>query len=145
MALELVELVAVDRRPLLAVVAGGLGARGQPQGAADPLHVDADYAGALAAAEGGDRQPRQVAQPVFVARFDRVADLLAQLVHVDPLAALAPFATALATLSVLGDLPLHRLGLGGAEEEAVEEQLEDAAIVLGLGDRRRQRLAEVVA
>ena len=37
-----------------------------------------------------------------------------------------------------------RLGLGGAEEVAVEDQLEGAAVVLGLGDRRRQRLAEVV-
>jgi hypothetical protein len=39
---------------------------------------------------------------------------------------------------------LDRLGLGGAEEVAVEEQLEDAAVVLRLGDRRGQRLAEVV-
>ena len=47
-------------------------------------------------------------------------------------------------LAALGDAALDRLGLGGAEEVAVEEQLEDAAVVLGLGDRRRQRLAEVV-
>ena len=40
---------------------------------------------------------------------------------------------------------LDRLGLGGAEEVALEEQLEDAPVLLRLGDRRRQRLAEVVA
>ena len=84
-----VELVAVERRPLVALLGRRLGAGGQAQGAADPLHVDPDHAGALGLAEGGDRQPRQVAQAVLVAGFDRVADLLAQLLHVDPLAALA--------------------------------------------------------
>ena len=53
-----------------------------------------------------------------------------------PSCALAPLA--------LADLALDRLRLGGAEEPALEEQLEDAAVLLGLGDRRRQRLAEVV-
>ena len=38
---------------------------------------------------------------------------------------------------------LERLGLGGAEEVAVEEQLEDAPVLLRLGERRGQRLAEV--
>ena len=46
-------------------------------------------------------------------------------------------------LAALPDPLLDRGGLGGAEEVAVEEQLEGAAVVLGLGDRRRQRLAEV--
>ena len=137
-----VELVAVDRRPLGGAVLGRrLGAGGEAEGAADPLHVDADHAGALAlAAEGGDRQPRQVAHLVLVALDDRLADLLAQLVDVEPLAALAGARSPSSPIAAL-----DRLGLGGAEEAAVEEQLEDAAVLLGLGDRRRQRLAEVVA
>ena len=140
-ALEPAQLGAVDRRPLLAVLARRLRPGGQPEGAADPLHVDADHARALAAAEGGDRQPRQVPHPVLVAFGDRFADLLAELFEVDPLAFAA--AALAGPLAVLADPALDRLGLGGAEEVAVEEQLEDAAVVLGLGDRRRQRLAEV--
>ena len=149
-ALEAGQLRAVDRRPLLAVLAGRLVAGGEPERAPDPLHVDADHAGALAAAEGGDRQPRQVAHGVLVAGRHRLADLLAQLVDVDLVAACLAGALALAALAdlapltLLGDPVLDRLGLGGAEEVAVEEQLEDAAVVLGLGDRRGQRLAEVV-
>ncbi|HTN23239.1 MAG TPA: hypothetical protein VL120_04595 [Solirubrobacteraceae bacterium] len=38
----------------------------------------------------------------------------------------------------------QRRGLGRAEEEAVEDELEDAPVVLGLRERRRQRLAEVL-
>ena len=138
-ALEAVELVAVDRRHLLGAVLGRrLGPGGEPEGAPDPLHVDADDAGALAlAAEGGDREPGQVAHLALVSLEDRLAHLLAQLVDVEPLAALlAP--------ALLADAALDRLGLGDAEEPAVEEQLEEAAILLRLGDRRRQRLAEVV-
>src|SRR4029453_1154227 len=41
------------------------------------------------------------------------------------------------------DSALERLGLGRAEEVTVEEQLEDAAILLRLGDRRGEGLAEV--
>ena len=37
----------------------------------------------------------------------------------------------------------HRGQLGRAEEEALEDELEDAPVVLGLGERRGQRLAEV--
>ena len=60
----------------------------QPERAADPLDVDAEHAGALAAAaEGGDRQPREVAQRGLVAVADGLEDLLAQRVVVDPLAA----------------------------------------------------------
>ena len=52
--------------------------------AADPLDVDADHARALAAAaEGGDREPREVAHLAVVARDDRLADRLAQLVEVE--------------------------------------------------------------
>ena len=116
-----------------------LGAGGELQRAADPLHVDADHARALAlAAEGGDRQPRQVAHLALVAVDDRLADLLAQLVDVEPLAALV-------ALLGLADPALDRLRLGGAEEPALEEQLEEPPVLLRLGDRRRQRLAEVVA
>ena len=139
--LEAVELLALDRRRLGGVVLSLrllLGAGREPERAADPLHVDPDHAGALgAAAEGGDRQPRQVAHLGVVAGQDRLADLFAQLVDVEPLAALV-------AAVLLGDLPRDRLGLGGAEEEALEEQLEDPAILLRLGDRRGQRLAEVV-
>ena len=35
-------------------------------------------------------------------------------------------------------------GLGGAEEEALEDQLEDPAVLLTLGQRRGERLAEVL-
>ena len=66
-ALEAGQLVAVERRPLLAALGRRLGAGAEPEAAADPLHVDADHAGALLAAEGGDRQPCQVAQRVLVA------------------------------------------------------------------------------
>ena len=108
----------------------------QAERAADPLDVDADHARALAlAAEGGDREPRGVAHLAVVALGDRRADRLAQLVEVEPVAALVA--------ALLADPLLERLGLGGAEEEAVEEQLEDAPVLLRLGDRRRQRLAEV--
>ena len=141
-ALEAVELVAVDRRQLggaVARLALRLRPRRELQRAADPLHVDADHARALAlAAEGGDRQPRQVAHLALVAVEDRLADLLAQLVDVEPLGALV-------ALLGLADLALDRLRLGGAEEPALEEQLEQPPVLLRLGDRRRQRLAEVVA
>ena len=120
-----------------------LGAGREAEGAADPLHVDPDHSGALAlAAEGGDRQAGQVAHRVLSSCFDRLADLLAQLVDVESLGSLAARPD---LVSRLADPPLDRLGLGGAEEPAVEEQLEDAAVLLGLGDRRRQRLAEVLA
>ena len=140
-ALEAGQLVAVDRRPLAALGGRRLLPGGEAEGAADPLHVDADHARALGAAEGGDRQPRQVAHRVLVAGLHRLADRFAQLVHVEALAV----AGRRPALGVLGHPALDRLRLGGAEEVAVEDQLEDAAVVLGLGDRRRQRLAEVGA
>ena len=124
-ALEAVELVAVDRRQLFAAVLGLLlGPGREAQGAADALHVDADHPRALAlAAEGGDRQPRQVAHLVLVAVEDRLADLFAQLIDVEPLAALV-------ALALLADPALDRLGLGGAEEPALEEQLEQPPVLL---------------
>src|SRR4029079_12252667 len=42
------------------------------------------------------------------------------------------------------DLAAQRLRLGCAEEVTVEQQLEDAAVLLGLRDRRGERLTKVV-
>src|SRR5262249_8281700 len=64
----------------------GLGA--QAERAADALDVDAEHAGALAAAaEGGDRQAGEVSKRRFVAVADRLEDLVAQRVVIDPLGA----------------------------------------------------------
>src|SRR5262249_1146028 len=72
-----------------------------------------------------------------VALDDRLANLLAQLVEVEALAAVvAP--------PLLADPAGDRLGLRGAEEPALEQQLEEAAVLLGLGDGRAGGLAEVV-
>ncbi len=131
MLLELAHEVAIELDPAGAVAAPALEAEVAP----DPLHVDADHARALAtASEGADRQPGEVAHLAVVAGRDRLADRLAQLVEVEALAALE---------ALLGDPPLERLRLGGAEEVAVEEQLEHAPVLLRLGDGRGQRLAEV--
>ena len=114
-ALEAVDALAVDRRPL------GLLRRAprlQAQRAADPLDVDADHAGALAAAaEGGDREPGEVSHLALAALRDRLADRLSKLVGVESLATLEPVA--------LAQLAVDRLGLGGAEEVAVEDEVED--------------------
>ena len=56
-----------------------------------------------------DREPGEVAHLAVVALGDRLADRLAQLVEVEPVAALEAL--------VLADPALERLGLGGAEEE----------------------------
>ena len=132
-ALELADVVGVEGRCVVIVPPpAGL----QVEGSADPLNVHADHPGALALApERGHRQAGQVAHLAVVALEDRAADRLAKLVEVDPVAG--------AFEALVLDSALERLGLGGAEEVAVEEQLEDAAVLLRLGDRRRQRLAEV--
>jgi hypothetical protein len=108
----------------------------QAEGAADPLHVNADHPRPLALApEGGHRQASQVAHLAVVPLGDRAADRLAELFEIDPVAR---------TLEALVlDPALQRLGLGGAEEVAVEEQLEDPPVLLRLGDGRGERLAEV--
>ena len=132
-ALELVQALAVERRHLLLGLGPRLGL--EPERAPDALHVDADHARALAAApEGLDREPGEVAHLAVAAVGDRLADRFAQLVEVElagPLVAL------------LRDSLSQRLGLRGAEEVAVEEQLEDAAVLLRLRERRRHRLAKV--
>ena len=68
---------------------------------------------------------------------DRLAYRLAQLVEREPVAAVVA--------ALLSDPALQRFGFGGAKEVALEDQLEDPPVLLRLGDRRRQRLAKVVA
>ena len=117
----------------------GLGLGAQAERAADPLDVHADHARALlAAGEGGDRHPRQVAHRALVAVAQRRGDLRAQRLELG-----------LAQLAQLGEVALAdalaRGGdLDGAEEEALEDQLEHAPVLLALGERRRERLAEVL-
>ena len=79
--LEAPDLVAGERRRRrgvgLARRAAGL--RAQPERAADALDVDAEHAGALAAAaERGDREPGEVAHRGLVAVADRLPHQLAQ-------------------------------------------------------------------
>jgi hypothetical protein len=132
-ALELPDPVGVERlRVTVVTAAAGL----QPEGTPDALHVDADHARALAPpAEGGHREPGEVAHLAVVALDDRPADRLAQLVQVD--------AVARALEALVLDPAVERLGLGRPEEVAVEEQLEDPPVLLRLGDRRGEGLAEV--
>ena len=89
-------------------------------------------------AEGGDRQPREVAHRAPPAP-SRIA---------------AAICWRSASRSMLGRPPVDgprrlgdalrgRLGLGGAEEEAIEHELEHAAVVGRLGERRGERLLEV--
>src|SRR5207248_3304661 len=76
-ALELAAQLRLERAQRVArqalpprVLAGqvGLGLGAETQRTANPLHVDADDARALAlAAEGGDRQPREIAHRALVA------------------------------------------------------------------------------
>ena len=63
-------------------------------------------------------------------------DPLAQRVELHPLLA--------AVGAGLGQAALDRLALDGAEEEAVEDLVEQVLVVLRLRDRRRQRRAEVL-
>jgi hypothetical protein len=143
MRLEAADLIARQReflrRPLALDQAAGLGL--QPERPPDPLDVDPEYAGALAAAaERGDREPREVAQGRLVAVADRLQDLLAQRVEVDPVAAGDP--VLLRGVAALAHPGLERGALGGAEEVAIEDQVEHAAVVGRLGQRGRERLPE---
>ena len=74
-----------------------------------------------------------------VAVADRLEDLLAQRVVVDPLAAGDPVALGRVALA---HSRLERGALGGAEEVAVEHEVEHAPVLGRLRQRRRQRLAE---
>ena len=133
-ALELLQAVARHRvrigqlRALLLAL--------QAERAPDALHVHADHAGALALApERGDREPGEVAHLAVRAGADRLADALAQRLEVELLAALE----ALLAQALLDRLALHR-----AEEEAVEQHVEHVPVLLRLGERRGERLAEVL-
>ena len=130
----------VARQALGARVVGrqvGLGLGAQAERAADALDVDADDARALALApEGGDGQPREVAHQRLLAVAQGLGDLLAQRLEVE-LGALGVHPAA------LGDPLAHGRHLGGAEEEAVEDEVEDPPVLLGLGQRRGQALLEV--
>ena len=133
--LQLVSWDAVVARVVLGEVGLGLGS--EAERAPDALHVDAEDAGALAAAERGDRQPGEVPERGVGAVSQRGGDLLAERVEVDVASA------ARRPCLGLGDAPAGGLGLGGAEEEAVEHELEHSAVVVRLGERGGQRLLEV--
>jgi hypothetical protein len=121
----------------------GLGLAAQTEQAPHPLHVDADHAGVVAgAAERRQREPREVAHASLVALGQRLRDLRAQLLEVDRRGGvLAPAGGA----AGLADSDLERGRLGGAEEEALEDQIEDAAVLGGLCERRRECLLEGLA
>ena len=81
-ALELAAQVLLEAPQLIAGQPGtarvvlrelGLGLGAQAERAADPLHVDAEHARALAAAERGDREPREVAHRGLGAVTERLA------------------------------------------------------------------------
>ncbi len=123
------------------VVLGQVGLRvgAQAERAADALHVDADHPAALAPPERRDGQPGEVAHRALRAVAQRGGDLLAQRVEVRLAEVGQVHALAVALLAH----PLaHRGLLGGAEEEAVEDELEHAPVVGRLGQRRGERLAE---
>ena len=130
----------VARQALGARVVGrqvrlGLGA--QPQRAADALDVDADDARALALApEGGDGQAREVAHERLLAVAQGLGDLLAQGLEIE-------LGAGGVHPAALGDALAHGGHLGGAEEEAVEDEVEDPPVLLGLRQRGSQALLEV--
>jgi hypothetical protein len=133
-ALELVEAFAIQRQRLAVAVGLRAALDLEAERAPDPLYVHADHSRPLAAApEGRDREPCQVSHLPVAAFGYRLAHGVAELVEIDLPAGLV----------ALPDPPAQRLRLGGAKEEAVEEQIEDAAVLLRLRQRRRHRLAEV--
>src|SRR3984957_2528835 len=115
-----------------------LGLRAQAERPADALYVHADHARALLApGERGDRHAREIAHCSLRAVAQSGGDLCAQLLEV----LLGELAQRRAL--TLANALLDGSNLRGAEEEAVEHQLEHAAVLLALGERRRERLAEV--
>ena len=140
--LELAAQVTLERaQPLLR---HGLGVRQrlparlrlQLERAPYALHVHADHARALALApERGYGEPGEVAHLAVRAGAHGLTDALAQGVEVEPLAALE---------ALLGEALLHGLAFHGAEEEAVEDELEHAPVLLRLRQRGCERLAEVL-
>ena len=132
---ELVSWKAVVSGVVLGEVGLGLGP--EAEGASDALNVDAEDARALAAAEGGDGQAGQVSQRIVRPVSERGRDLLSERVEVDVAVVRSVGARG------LGDVLACGLRLGGAEEEAVEHELEHPSVVVGLGQRGCQRLLEV--
>jgi hypothetical protein len=124
--LELATQVLLEAVDLIAIESGLLGAAPlslEAQRSANALHVNADHARPLASTtERGDGKPREVAHLPVAALGDCLAHGLAQLVQVQAAAAVVP--------PILADAPFERLRLAGAEEEAIEEELEDAAVLL---------------
>ena len=78
----------------------------------------------------------------LVAVAQRRGDLLAQRRRGS---SSAPALVACLAGAVLADALAHGRQLGGTEEEAVEDEVEDAAVLGRLGQRRGERLAEVLA
>jgi hypothetical protein len=142
--LEAPDLLARERlarRLGLVLLHRAAGLRAQTERAADALHVDAEHARALpAAAEGGDRQPREIAHRRLVALADGAQDLLAQVVEVDPLA--VHRGPVLLARAGLAHAAAQRLALGGAEEEALEHEVEHPPVLGRLGQRGGHRLPE---
>ena len=127
---------AVAARVLRRQLRLGLGA--QAERAADALHVHADHPRALLAArERRDRHAREIAHRALRAVAQGGGDLRAQLLEL-LLGELAE-----RCVLALADALSDGSDLRRAEEEAVEHQLEHAAVLLALGERRRERLAEV--
>ncbi len=123
----------------------GLGLGAQAERAADALYVHADHARSLLSArERGDRHAREVAHRALRAVAQRGGDLCAQPfeLFVGQLVEIQPAGSGL--VGLLAHVLADRRELDRAEHEAVEHQLEHAPILLALGERRRERLAEVV-
>ena len=114
----------------------------QPQCPPDPLHVDADHARALLAArESRDRQAREVSHRALGAVGERRRNLDPQLLHF-LLGELAVATDRAGPAGRFAEIVFAGGQLDRAEEEAVEDELEDPAVFLALGERRGERLAE---
>src|SRR4051812_14671088 len=135
MLLEAPDLVARERRRGRGVGVARrrpAGLRAQAERAADALDVDPEHARALAAApERGDREAGEIAHGGLVPVADGLDQLLAEVVVVD----LLPTGDAVLVLAARGGRALlaHALAHGGllrgAEEEALEDEVEDAAVL----------------
>jgi hypothetical protein len=116
----------------------GLRLGAQAERAPDALHVDADDARALTLApERRDREAREVAHLALATLAQGAGDLLAQRLEVE-------LGAGRVDPAALGDALAHGGELGRAEEEAVEHEVEYAAVLLGLRECRGEALAEVL-
>lgn len=115
----------------------GLGA--QAQGAADALDVHTDHPRPLlAAGQGSDGHAREVAHGALSAVAQRGRDLCAQLFE------LVVGQLAEGAAIVLADTLAGGGQLDGAKEEALEDELEHAPVLLALGQGGGERLAKVL-